>query len=235
MGRLWGVGEKTGEILSRLAVRTVGDLASTPEAILARLLGEQHARHLSQLSPRHRRASLEPYEAPKSMGHEETFEHDVDDDETLLQELLALSGKVGSSLRADGYRARTVTMKVRLATFTTLTRSKTLTDATDVGADLYHTVADLYRPCPGSGGGSACSACRPAAWSPPGPSSSRCSEGNGGGRGAGRRSHRAPLRPRLGDAGLAARSLDRRDPTELIARPLRGFPRRKLPIIEACP
>ena len=147
--RLWGVGEKTGEVLSRLAVRTIGDLAATPEPILARLLGEQHARHLSQLSHGVDERGVEPYEAPKSIGHEETFEHDLDDDETLLRELLALSGKVASRLRADGYRARTVTMKVRLATFTTLSRSKTLADATDVGAVLYQTVAGLYQALPG--------------------------------------------------------------------------------------
>ncbi len=149
VGRLWGVGEKTGEVLSRLAVRTVGDLAATPEAIVARLLGEQQARHLWRLSHGIDDRSVEPYEAPKSVSHEETFEHDLDDDETLLRELLALSGRVGSRLRADGYRARTVTMKVRLATFTTLTRSKTLPEATDVGADLYHMVAELYRALPG--------------------------------------------------------------------------------------
>jgi len=40
-------------------------------------------------------------------------------------------------------------MKVRLATFTTLTRSKTMADATDVGADLYRAVADLYKALPG--------------------------------------------------------------------------------------
>jgi DNA polymerase-4 len=149
VGRLWGVGEKTGEVLSRLAVRTIGDLAATPEPILSRLLGEQLARHLSQLSHGVDDRLVVPYEAPKSVGHEETFEHDLDDDETLLRELLALSGKVATRLRADGYRARTVTMKVRLATFTTLTRSKTLADATDVGADLYHTVTELYRALPG--------------------------------------------------------------------------------------
>jgi DNA polymerase-4 len=150
VGRLWGVGEKTGEVLSRLAVRTIGDLAATPEPILARLLGEQHARHLSRLSRGIDVRDVVPYEAPKSVGHEETFDHDLDDDETLLRELLALCGRVASRLRADGYRARTVTMKVRLATFTTLTRSKTLTDATDVGADLYQTVAELYRGLPGA-------------------------------------------------------------------------------------
>ena len=67
----------------------------------------------------------------------------------ILRELMALTARVASRLRADGYRARTVTLKARLATFTTLTRSKTMADPTDVGADLYQTVAALYRALPG--------------------------------------------------------------------------------------
>jgi DNA polymerase-4 len=149
VGRLWGVGEKTGEVLGRLGVRTIGELARTPEAVLERLLGEQAARHLFELSHGIDERDVVPYEAPKSVGHEETFEHDLDDDEWILRELLALSGRVASRLREDGYRARTVTLKARLATFTTLTRSRTLPDATDVGADLYHTVSELYRALPG--------------------------------------------------------------------------------------
>jgi DNA polymerase IV len=149
VGRLWGVGEKTGEVLSRLAIRTIGDLGRTPESILARLLGEQSARHLTQLAHGIDDRDVVPYEAPKSVGHEETFERDLDDEESILRELLALSGRVASRLRGDGYRARTVTLKVRLATFTTLTRARTLPDATDVGADLYRVVAELYRALPG--------------------------------------------------------------------------------------
>lgn len=149
VGRLWGVGEKTGQVLGRLAIRTIGDLGRTPESILTRLLGEQSARHLTQLAHGIDDRDVVPYEAPKSVGHEETFERDIDDEETILRELLALSGRVASRLRADGYRARTVTLKVRLATFTTLTRARTLPDATDVGADLYRVVAELYRALPG--------------------------------------------------------------------------------------
>jgi DNA polymerase-4 len=150
VGRLWGVGEKTGEVLGRMAIRTVGELGRTPRPILERLLGEQSARHLWELSHGIDERDVVPYEAPRSIGHEETFEHDLDDDEMILRELLALSGRVASRLRKDGYRARTVTLKVRLATFTTLTRSRTLPDATEVGADLYHTVAELYRALPGA-------------------------------------------------------------------------------------
>ncbi len=149
VGRMWGVGEKTGDVLGRLAIRTIGDLARTPEAILARLLGDHTARHLSDLAHGIDDRDVVPYEAPKSVSHEETFGHDLDDPDTILRELLALSGRVAARLRADGYRARTVTLKVRLATFTTLTRSKTLPDATDLGTDLYHLVADLYRALPG--------------------------------------------------------------------------------------
>jgi DNA polymerase IV len=149
VGRMWGVGEKTGEILARMAVHTIGDLGRMPVSILERLLGAQSATHLSELAHGIDERDVVPYEAPKSVGHEETFERDLDDDTEILRELLALSGRVATRLRADGYQARTVTLKVRLATFTTLTRSRTLPDGTDVGADLYHAVADLYRVLPG--------------------------------------------------------------------------------------
>jgi DNA polymerase IV len=149
VGRLWGVGEKTGELLGRLGIRTVGELAATPEAILTRVLGDQGGGHLRTLAHGHDDRVVVPYEAPKSVSHEETFQHDLDADQDVLRELLALSGRVASRLRADGYRARTAVLKARLANFTTLTRSRTLPDATDVGADLYHVVGELYRALPG--------------------------------------------------------------------------------------
>jgi len=150
VGRMWGVGEKTGVILSRMAVRTIGDLGRTPVSILERLLGVHNATHLWELAHGIDDRDVVAYEAPKSVGHEETFERDLDDETEILRELLALSGRVATRLRADGYQARTVTLKVRLATFTTLTRSRTLPDATDVGADLYRTVVELYRALPGA-------------------------------------------------------------------------------------
>lgn len=147
---LWGVGEKTAETLARLGVRTVGDLARTPAAVLGRLLGEQHARDLHDLAEGLDERQVVPYEAPKSVSHEETFGADLDAEEDLLREALALSHKVAARLREDGYRARTVTLKVRLANFTTLTRSRTLPAPTDVAADLYQVVSELYRGLPGA-------------------------------------------------------------------------------------
>jgi len=150
VGALWGAGERTVQTLSRLGVRTIGELAALPVEVLSRVLGEAHAQTLSELSRGADGRSVVPYEAPKSISHEETFDRDLDDDEEILRELLGLSHRVGARLREDGYVARTVVLKVRLANFTTLTRSRTLPEATDIAAHLYHVVAELYLRLPGA-------------------------------------------------------------------------------------
>jgi DNA polymerase-4 len=146
---LWGAGEKTTEAIGRLGVRTVGELARLPEAMLGRVLGELHARQLLALSRGEDTRPVVPYEAPKSVSHEETFDRDLDDEQEILRQLLGLARRVGSRLRKDGYVARTVSIKVRLANFTTLTRSRTLERHTDVAADLYDVASALYLALPG--------------------------------------------------------------------------------------
>jgi DNA polymerase IV len=146
---LWGVGDKTHEVLGRLGVRTVGELAVLPLRVLERALGEGPARHLHDLAAGRDERAVVPYEPPKQVSHEETFDQDLDAPERINRELLRLSFRVASRLRKEGYRARTVVLKARLASFTTLTRSKTLPDATDTGATIYRTVAELYAHIPG--------------------------------------------------------------------------------------
>lgn len=147
---LWGVGERTAETLARLGVRTVGELGRTPLEVLGRVLGEQHARDLRELALGRDERPVTPYEPPRSISTEETFDVDLDATEDLLRELLALSHRVGARLREEGYRARTITLKVRLANFTTLTRSRTVPAPTDVGAEIHAVAAELYRGLPGA-------------------------------------------------------------------------------------
>jgi DNA polymerase-4 len=147
---LWGVGERTHEVLERLGVRTVGELATVPARVLERTLGEAHARHLAALASGRDERTVVPYEAPKQVSHEETFDRDIDAEDDVMRELLRLAFRVTARLRTEGYRARTATLKVRLASFATLHRSRTVPDPTDVGADLYRVVADLYRAIPGT-------------------------------------------------------------------------------------
>jgi DNA polymerase-4 len=147
---LWGVGEKTVETLSRLGIRTVGELAGASSGVLSRILGETGAQSLADLAAGVDDRSVVAYEAPKSVSHEETFGTDLDDEDRLLREALSLCHRVASRLRADGYRTRTVVLKIRLANFTTLTRSRTLPDTTDLASDIYRVVAELYRGLPGA-------------------------------------------------------------------------------------
>jgi DNA polymerase-4 len=147
---LWGVGEKTMEVLDRLGVKTVGDLGRMPPEVLARLVGDQHAHDLHALATGEDPRQVVPFEAPKSIGHEETFDVDLDAEDDLLREILSLSHRVAARLREDGYRTRTVVLKVRLANFATLTRSRTMQVPTNVGADLYEVAVGLYRGLPGA-------------------------------------------------------------------------------------
>ena len=78
------------------------------------------------------------------MGAEETFARDVDDAEVVRRELLRLSEQVARRLRAGGHVGRTIVLKVRFADFTTITRSRTLRDPTDVAREVYGTAAALY-------------------------------------------------------------------------------------------
>jgi DNA polymerase-4 len=145
---LWGIGEKTGETLARLGIRLIGELARTPAPILERVLGEGVAGSLLELANGHDDRRVVPFEAPKSVSHEETYPRDLDLEEDISREILALSHRVASRLRTDGYRARTVTLKLRLPSFSTLTRSRTLPAATDVGAEIFSVAWELFLHLP---------------------------------------------------------------------------------------
>jgi DNA polymerase-4 len=144
VGALWGVGERTEEALLRLGLRTVADLAHTPEQTLRRALGESLGAHLHDLAWGRDQRPVVPQQVEKSIGAEETFARDVDDPEIVLRELLRLSERVAALLRATGAVGRTVTLKIRFADFTTITRSRTRAERTDVARDIYATIRELY-------------------------------------------------------------------------------------------
>jgi DNA polymerase-4 len=130
-------------VLTRLGLRTVGDIAHVPVATMRRELGAP-GEHLHALAWGRDHRSVTPVREEKSVGAEETFPVDVDDPEVIKKELLRLSGRTAQALRGAGCVARTVTVKLRLASFKTLTRSKTLPEATDVAMEIYATACALY-------------------------------------------------------------------------------------------
>jgi DNA polymerase IV len=141
---LWGVGERTGKLLARLGLRTVGDIAHIPVNTLQRELGTAAGSHLAALAWGRDDRPVVSSVQEKSIGAEETFPSDVDDPELIRRELLRLSGRTARGLRSAGSMARTVVLKLRLADFTTITRSRTLPEPTDVARKIYVTACALY-------------------------------------------------------------------------------------------
>jgi DNA polymerase IV len=144
VAELWGVGKQTGEALARLGLRTVADIAQTPIGALERELGQAAAAHLSALAAGRDERRVVPGSQEKSIGAEETFPSDICDPEVIRRELLRLSGRTARGLRAAGCSARTVVVKLRLASFKTITRSRTLPEPTDVAQQIYTTACALY-------------------------------------------------------------------------------------------
>ncbi|MBI5160045.1 MAG: DNA polymerase IV [Micrococcales bacterium] len=144
LSALWGVGASTEERLRRLGLATVGDVADVPVEALRRAIGDAGAARLHDLSRGRDPRVVVTTREEKSIGHETTFGHDVTDRRELDRALRGLADGVGARLRAAGVLARTVSLKLRFSDFTTLTRSRTLADPTDIGRRLYEEARTLY-------------------------------------------------------------------------------------------
>lgn len=141
---IWGVGPKTTEALERLGLRTVADVANTPRATLIRALGEANGSSLFELAWGRDYRDVISDEPDKSISAAETFARDIDDQETILQEFLRLCEKATHRLRERNLFAKTISIKVRYADFTTINRSKTLPLAIDSTHDTYEVVKKLF-------------------------------------------------------------------------------------------
>jgi len=141
VSRLWGAGRVTTADLESMGIRTIGQLAAIPPSHLQSRFGRGGAL-LSALAHGVDERAVEPFAPPKSMGAEETFERDHRDGERLRATLRGQAERVARELRAQGYAGRTVTLKLRFADFSTITRSHT-GDPTQDGLTVYREASAL--------------------------------------------------------------------------------------------
>jgi DNA polymerase-4 len=130
-----GIGPVTERRLKEAGIETVGQLAATPQEVLAQVFGPSHGAYLHEAAHGIDDRPLVTHWEPKSRSRETTFEQDTANWQSIARTLAALAREVAADLREDGYRGRTVGIKVRFADFRTHTREKTLaapTDAADV-------------------------------------------------------------------------------------------------------
>ena len=144
VGELWGVGPKTNVELQRLGLRTVGEIANTPLSTLRRALGDGVGESLYELAwARDFREVI--VDAPeKSISAAETYAVDLEDREEVMRELLRLAQRVTHRLRGRELRAKTISLKVRFADFTNLSKAKTLPIPLSGMHEVYEVARDLY-------------------------------------------------------------------------------------------
>ncbi len=140
---LWGVGPKTAAALAELNIKTIGDLANTPEAFLAKKFGKngfdlvRHARGIDD------RPVITEHDI-KSISEEVTFDHDIKDEKILLDTLRVLSQGVGKQMRRENISGTTFHLKLRWPDFTTLTRQVTLSQAVDQDTVIFEAARGLF-------------------------------------------------------------------------------------------
>jgi DNA polymerase IV len=113
-----------------IGVETIGQLAATPLDTLQEMFGSSHGEFLYQASHGIDDRPVVTHWEPKSRSREVTFQRDTANWQELAKTLAALSREVADEVKEEGYRARTVAIKLRFSDFETHTREKTLSEPT---------------------------------------------------------------------------------------------------------
>ncbi len=141
---LWGVGPKAAEALEARGIHTVADVLDAPRGVLDRALGVAMGDRIWHLARGIDARRIETQRVEKSVGHEETFHADIADRSVLRSELRRLADRVGARLRAHGWEASTISIKVRFADFAMITRAQTLSEPTAVGQRIGDAAHELF-------------------------------------------------------------------------------------------
>lgn len=144
VSRIWGVGRVTEQALRTRGIRTIAQLRRAREAVLKPLVGS-FAPGLLLLARGIDDRPLETGREAKSMSTETTFAEDITNSAILRNVLAGQVDEVGQRLRSDRVKARTITVKFRYGSFKTITRSLTLSDATDTTMTLWKSARTILQ------------------------------------------------------------------------------------------
>ncbi|NPD06367.1 DNA polymerase IV [Nocardioides sp. zg-1308] len=147
-----GVGPATAERLRRAGIHTIAELERVGEDELVGLLGQALGQGLWRLARAQDSRPVVAEREAKSVSVEGTYDTDITD-RRLMEGLLTRQAKeVGTRMRKNGTSGRTVTIKVRLHDFTTLSRSSTLSSPTDDGSTIARVARSLLGDLDTTGG-----------------------------------------------------------------------------------
>lgn len=130
VGRIPGIGRKTGGELVRMGIRTIGDLIHTDVQVLQSRFGKWGL-YMHELANGRDIHEIREDGASRSISRETTFERDTDDPDTLLHALDEMAADLQGTLARENLLFRTLTLKIRYTGFMTRTWSRTLPHATN--------------------------------------------------------------------------------------------------------
>jgi len=143
--RLPGVGSSVKEKLVSFGVQTIGMLAKVEKELLLRTFGKWGLDLYYRANGIDYSAVGEGYSRPKSISRETTFDEDTIDKRLIFSTLFWLVERTAKSLREERLQARTITLKLRYSDFSTVTRSVTLREGTDLDKKIYQCAEELFR------------------------------------------------------------------------------------------
>jgi DNA polymerase-4 len=131
-----------------LGIATVGDLAAIPEATLSSTLGRSQGSHLLSLARGNDPRPVEAQSEAKQVSVEETYSEDLTGRDLVESALMAHSQRLAMRLRRASLRPRTISLKVRYADFSTVTRSHTAPTGADTAREIFRAARELLADIP---------------------------------------------------------------------------------------
>jgi DNA polymerase-4 len=142
--QIWGVGPKTNELLEKMGLFTIADIANTPRTTLIRVLGQANGSSLYELAWGRDYRDVITEHIEKSISASQTFDVDLYQQEEILKEFLRLTEKSADRMRGKGLATNTISIKVRFTDFKTISRSKTLDLPTTGTQEIFEVAKALY-------------------------------------------------------------------------------------------
>ena len=142
--RMMGVGSKTAQMLEKMGVTTIGQLAGMNAGLLEHLLGKQGIM-MHEVANGIDNRPVEPVRESKSVGRETTFPQDISEQYLLETILFTLTDDVCHTLRSSNLKGKTVSIKIRYPDFHSITRAVTLEQYTSSFEPVFAAVQQLMQ------------------------------------------------------------------------------------------
>lgn len=145
IGKLPGIGAKTEEALKARGLSRISDLFTRTDDELAAIFGRDWRAFLATARGEDTRPVEVEADDAKSYSQQETFAEDISDPAEIERIAKGMIDELLPQIRADGKRARTITVKVRYGDFTQESAGRSLAEASDLEAPFYPLVTPLLR------------------------------------------------------------------------------------------